>query len=223
MNKNEFLKIVSKQIHFFLDREKIEKELSDHIEDSTLDLMEEGYSKEEAEQIAVNQMGNPTEIGKYLNCEHHPIIGYLWFISTIVSVVMLISLIPTGISAVSGLWEMLTPTVVRNYEEKIPINITVEMPTDKVELDYFCVMENGDIYITYRTWTNMEYSRSGWSSNPFSIMDGDEFPIASGGYSSGNYFGGIGASAFTLMNSKLVILTFRDGQVLELNLEDYGL
>ena len=44
MNKNEFLKIVSKQIHFFLDREKIEKELSDHIEDSALDLMEEGYT-----------------------------------------------------------------------------------------------------------------------------------------------------------------------------------
>ena len=67
MNKQEFLESIRKQIHFVFDRDSIEQEYSAHIEDSVLDLMEDGYSKEEAEKIAIEQMGDPIEIGKALN------------------------------------------------------------------------------------------------------------------------------------------------------------
>ena len=49
MNRQDFLKQVSKEIHFIFDRKSIEKELNEHLDDSITDLMEEGLSREEAE------------------------------------------------------------------------------------------------------------------------------------------------------------------------------
>ena len=83
MKKVEFLSIVRKQIRFVFDRDKIENELKQHLEDSIEDLIEEGVSWQDAELIAVEQMGNPKEVGQLLNKEHNPILGYLWAISRV--------------------------------------------------------------------------------------------------------------------------------------------
>lgn len=44
MNKQEFLENIRKQIHFVFDRDSIEQEFNQHIEDSIADLISEGYS-----------------------------------------------------------------------------------------------------------------------------------------------------------------------------------
>ena len=83
MNRQEYINQVRKEVHFVFDREAIENELQHHLEDSICDLMEEGISREEAEAQAVAQMGDPVEVGKQLNEEHHPVLGYMWMLSSI--------------------------------------------------------------------------------------------------------------------------------------------
>ena len=83
MKKEEFLRTVRKQIHFVFDRDDVENELNQHLSDSIEDLMEEGLAVEEAEYLAVEQMGNPVEVGKLLNQEHNPLLGYLWAASRV--------------------------------------------------------------------------------------------------------------------------------------------
>ena len=57
MKKDEFLSIVRKQIHFVFDRDRIEDELKQHLADSIENLIGEGFSWQDAERIAVEQMG----------------------------------------------------------------------------------------------------------------------------------------------------------------------
>ena len=53
MKKQEYLDIVTRQVRYIFDREFIEAELKEHLEDSIQDLMEDGFSYEEAEEQAV--------------------------------------------------------------------------------------------------------------------------------------------------------------------------
>ena len=84
MNKNEFLETVKKQVLYIFDRQDIIDELSQHIEDSIMDMVDDGIQYLDAEKIAIQQMGDPKEIGKQLNKEHNPVIGYLLLLSKIV-------------------------------------------------------------------------------------------------------------------------------------------
>ena len=132
MNRQEYINQVRKEVHFVFDREVIENELQNHLEDSICDLMEEGISREEAEAQAVAQMGDPVEVGKQLNKEHHPVLGYMWMLSNI----LLIFILPFAALAIgSGLWgsfQMLTPAKVEASVEMYPIKIDFEIPTHRV-------------------------------------------------------------------------------------------
>ena len=90
MTKQEYLQTVRKQIHYIFDRDTIETELSQHLEDSIYDLMEDGHSREEAEDLAVQQMGDPISTGKMLNQEHHPLLGYLCMATSAILIPLLI-------------------------------------------------------------------------------------------------------------------------------------
>ena len=222
MKQEDFVKAVVKQVHFYYDRPQIEQELTDHLQDSIADLMEEGLCLQEAEKQAVLQMGNPEEIGKQLNREHHPVLGYLWLASTVIAILMIAPAFSLMLSIANGLWDTLTPTVVRNCSEKIPIELVVELPTEKVHLDYFCLMEDGSVYVTYRAVTNWEYSYGGWSVTPF-VIENEEGDCSVGGYSSGNFFGQTGAYSIEWKDAETIILRFKDGQRIELNLKEYGI
>lgn len=64
---NQFLEDVIEQIQYKPIRTEIKEELKAHIEDHTLELMENGMEEKEATQIAIEQMGDPTSIGIMLN------------------------------------------------------------------------------------------------------------------------------------------------------------
>lgn len=83
---DEFLKEVLNHIKFPFDRDEIILELKNHILDSQDYYMGKGHTAEEAEELAVEQMGDPTEIGKELNKEHNPIIGWIWKVTNIIVV-----------------------------------------------------------------------------------------------------------------------------------------
>ena len=125
MTKEEFLSKVRKKITYIFDRNSIEIELENHIKESMIDLIKEGYSNEEAEKIAVEQMGDPNIIGKLLNKEHHPIIGYCLLVSRICLIYLLLPCLLLIGSIVWDSFQMITPIKVEYTKEKIELNMWI--------------------------------------------------------------------------------------------------
>lgn len=223
MNKNEFLKIVSKQIHFFLDREKIEKELSDHIEDSTLDLMEEGYSEIEAQKLAVFQMGNPIEIGQQLNRQHHPVIGYCWLLSTLLSICLFISSIPYAAEQVKGLWNMSHPVIVKDSEMIAKLDIKADIPSHHFLFDELYLTEDDMLIITYRVYHRLNYSRRKNISSYFDVLDSNGVHRPHEENNQSTLIGDYGTLHMNITEDKSIILQLKNGAVVTIHLEDYGL
>ena len=69
-----------KKIRFKPDRKQVRKELEEHIEDKALDLQRifPDMTREEAQERAAAEMGDPAEVGKELAKVHKPWLGYLW-------------------------------------------------------------------------------------------------------------------------------------------------
>lgn len=218
MNKKDYLKKVRKEIQFIFDRDAIENELSNHIEDSIQDLMKDGLSFEEAESVAISQMGDPVEVGKQLNQEHHPILGYTWIISKVVASVMVIPLIFLSCYFAYDILKLATPCVVRENVEKIKVDLDYQLPTCDVSIDYICKMEDGSYYLTYRTWKDFSYSHAGWNTHPFSLFGSEGKYMYGGGYQSAGFIGTQGYDEFTWPDDDLLVIVFRDGHQIELDL-----
>ena len=72
MNAKEFLNNVSKEIRYKPANKYISDELESHIEELKNDNLCKGLSEEQAEETAVEQMGDAKKIGKRLNKIHRP-------------------------------------------------------------------------------------------------------------------------------------------------------
>ena len=72
MNTKEFLNKVSKEIKYKPANKNITEELESHIEEAQKDYLCKGYSANEAEEMAIEQMGDAKKIGKMLNKIHRP-------------------------------------------------------------------------------------------------------------------------------------------------------
>lgn len=223
MNRQEYLKLVCKEIHFIFDRKAVQKELEQHLEDSMLDLMlEERLSKEDAETKAVMQMGDPVEVGKQLNEEHHPVLGYLWMLSKVLLTLLLpFALMTAGI----GLWDsfqMITPTKVENSVETYSIDIEFEIPTHRAKLDNICVDDYGQYWLTYRAWRKLSYSRAGWSSDLFYIESADGKYFHTGGTESNSFIGCYGVRGFEWPEDGILRLKLKGtDEIIEIDLEEY--
>lgn len=84
MNTKEFLDNVCSNIKYQPASNQIEEELRTHIDEVKEEKIEEGYFAKEAEELAVNQMGNAKEIGKKLNKIHRPKLDWITLILVIV-------------------------------------------------------------------------------------------------------------------------------------------
>lgn len=90
MNTDEFLNNVCNEIKYKPVTASIKEELQTHIEDIKQDKINLGYNDEEAEKLAVDEMGNPKEIGKKLNKIHKPKLE--WKILLLASILVLIKI-----------------------------------------------------------------------------------------------------------------------------------
>lgn len=84
MQIKEFLNSVCEQIKYKPIRKSISEELEDHIEESKENYMQEGLEEKEAEEKAINQMGDAEEIGKRLNKIHKPKLDWKLVIITLI-------------------------------------------------------------------------------------------------------------------------------------------
>ena len=88
MDTKEFLDNVCSNIKYKPASKQIKEELKTHIDEVKEEKIDEGYSAKEAEELAVNQMGNAKEIGKKLNKIHRPKLDW----GTLILVIVLIFL-----------------------------------------------------------------------------------------------------------------------------------
>ena len=80
MNAKEFLNNVSKEIKYKPANKYISDELESHIEELKNDNLCKGLSEEQAEETAVEQMGDAKKIGKRLNRIHRPKLDWITLI-----------------------------------------------------------------------------------------------------------------------------------------------
>jgi len=86
MNRNEWMDAVLHEVKFTPDRRKIRQELLEHMEDRLEEYMEwENADSDEAiaeaEAWVLESMGDPAEVGRELNLQHKPWLGWLWMAS----------------------------------------------------------------------------------------------------------------------------------------------
>lgn len=87
----EWLETATKDIRFRPDRLAVKAELREHLEDKTADMARIFHIEgEEAEQEALKRMGDPEEIGRELARLHKPWLGYLWTVSRVLRILLLI-------------------------------------------------------------------------------------------------------------------------------------
>ena len=220
MKKNEFLSVVRKQIRFVFDRDKIEDELKQHLTDSIENLIEEGFSWQDAERIAVEQMGNPKEVGQLLNREHNPILGYLWTISRVALCIFVCRIALQSGMIIISLITTMKPYVPKYSVESYSVNIEMELPTHQVKIDNICRNESEQYFLTFRAWPKLEYSRAGWRSDFFTIEDKAGI-ILGGATQTMNSFACYGTKDFEWPEDSVLYLVGRDGEVIEVDLEEY--
>lgn len=84
MNTNEFLNTVCKEVKYKPANKMIFEELEGHIEDLKNENLCKGYKNEEAEEKAIEQMGDAKKIGKKLNKIHRPKLDWITLIFALV-------------------------------------------------------------------------------------------------------------------------------------------
>ena len=171
MNKNEYLEQIIKQISYVFDIPAIKKELSHHIDDLKEDLQNDGYSKEEAEKLAIEMMGDPIETGKQLNKVHNPFLGYMLMCARIVTICIICAFLTITIPQLKDTVRSLSPIVSKNSVEVYEVNKEFIFPTHKLIIDNICVGDNDSYTLTYRCFRRYDYTRSPFSLSPMLIMD----------------------------------------------------
>ncbi|MFJ7678676.1 FtsW/RodA/SpoVE family cell cycle protein [Peribacillus sp. NPDC097198] len=76
MRSNQFLDEVSSYIRSKEAKKYIEAELKNHLHQSKTEWIKKGYQEDEAEEMAVRNMGNPSDIGLKMDKLHRPKIDW---------------------------------------------------------------------------------------------------------------------------------------------------
>ena len=222
MNKSDFLNQVCKQIVYVFDEKAVREELEQHLDDSIEDLMTEGLTYEEAEVQAVLQMGNPVEIGKELNKEHEPLLGYILILLKLVVIALIMPLIVALFSLGMDFIEMSKKVVVENAVNVYAIHREIDTKSYRICIDYICEMEDGHYLVTYRSWRKLSYNRENSlnetirleSANGNGMYGGMELYEKS-------FWGQWGFQEIIGDNHETIYVRALDGQKIEIELEEY--
>lgn len=152
----DYINEVLSFVKFKYDHKTIRRELAEHMKDMQEDLMAEGMDEAAAEYMTVAYMGDAAEIGRALNEEHSPLLGWIWHLAKgLVLVAFLgtfMTLLYLGDSVVSPLYS--------DYREitDSPVVFTVEKKfksyDDTLILDGTKLHEDGTLDIRYRVKRN---------------------------------------------------------------------
>lgn len=219
MKQDEFVWQVAKEIRYIFDRQSITQELKDHLSDSIQDLMEEGFSKEDAEFQAVLQMGDPVEVGKQLNREHHPVLGYMCLFFGIVCAVLGLIVLFNIAAIVKEQMVLSVPYVLENSTEVYPLNQKIETDGGIYQFDAICRMEDGEMFLTCRMFEDWLYSRTGFGMGSLRIKN----QSGENAVSQILFQGSRVAICIHVSKGDHIVIETDDHQKIELDLEEIGL
>ena len=193
-NGEEFLKRVLSYVKFPFDHKAIKRELENHLIDRMRDYIEQGHAEEEAEQMAIDAMGDAQEIGLELNREHNPIIGWLWRASHILVVsFVIINLffvgLPIAISVGNTLMNINPVEGIpkSNIVYNLPVNQKVRLDDTVINFTNLVLEKNGDLNIFYRYYDTSLWG-GGWNLGDIGVITdnlGNRYYRGSGYGSSG--------------------------------------
>jgi len=184
-----FIEKVVKRVHFIPDRYEIEKELIAHLEDSALYLQDyEGLSPEEAEKAAIERIGNADEIGTALNRQHNPFLGYLWYFSRIIMVLLCVVVVLQFIPMLllSG-WTFLFEHPVNDipkesYVRHVEPNVLIKLDDTRIRITDVIQTEDGSLHICYSYYSLSFPGYHKWSFGGLSgFKDEDGISYFNGG------------------------------------------
>lgn len=220
MRANEYLQLVRKQIKYIFDRKSITEELHQHIQDSMADLISEGYSESEAENKAVEMMGDPIQTGKELNRQHHPMIAYLGLGSSVFLVLLLLPFSIVFLSAGANAFQLLTPITVDSCSYNVPVNQEIQMAQHTLKLDNLCFDEENQCTITYRIINKLSAIHSQHHAHLFDLTDSHGNDLSGSSFQSHGPIGTRGYQRFTLPNDQKIIVVLSNHEKIMLDCKE---
>lgn len=165
-NKSEeFLEEVLSYIKFYPDRAHIRSELECHIADKREYYIDQGYTKESAEGIAVKDMGDAKEIGIKLNKLHNPFLGWIWKITNVMVILFMLStLYNIGSSVVHTISQGNPINEIPKSEIVYKLDIDERVKLDDMIIRFTNIIfeENGNMNIFYEYYDTKLWG-TGWT------------------------------------------------------------
>lgn len=182
--KEAYLREVLSQVKFSYDHEPIYQELTSHLEERVDEYLSQGYEKEEAEEMALENFGNPVEIGKALNKEHSPLLGWVHFLSSTMAAIAMGVLILALFALTFAILDSRSGDIPReDILRRIEVDEKVRIDDRIIYFDEVIVEKNGDLSIIYNTLLTRDFGSSGYTfGNIGTILDetGQDYFFSSG-------------------------------------------
>jgi len=184
-SKELFVTNVIRQVKFPFDRKEIAKELNSHIEELESYYLEKNMGNDDAQKLAVDEMGDSTEIGNALNNVHKPILGWLWITSKYLFIAFAcFSILLTGLRTYSSWQESMKKTAPTmdartilqriGYEEldiaivfDKTLNQSLKLGRNTILFERILLNQDGSLIILYQDLKKFE---------PFGLNTGD-YPL----------------------------------------------
>ncbi len=206
----DFLEQIMSRVKFPFDKTGIKSELEAHINDKRDFYMEIGHDRVSAEKLAVSDMGDARQIGQELNRQHHPLIGWLWIMTNLI----VIAIVLLNLSLVG-------PKILMSFKSSpinsipdsrivysIDVNETVRLDDTLIKFQKIVLDKSGTMHIAYEHHEKLIF-RSGWSlGNIGTIRDdlGNEYFDGSESSSNGIVSKGVrSVDNFNPQANKLII------------------
>lgn len=185
-SRAEYINTVVSQVKFPFDRKGIAKELDDHIDELECFYLDIRLGEDEAARRAVNEMGDPLEIGKALNHVHKPLLGWLWIVSKYLCITLGVFSFFLVSSKIYASWEKsheIAPPVFAGYAifESIGydtskmhviydemINQRLEMKSETLVFERILQNSDGTIILLYQSIK--DFNPLGLDVGPFPIQ-----------------------------------------------------
>lgn len=190
-NIDEFIEDVVSYIKFPFVRGDIRDELRGHILDKKDYYIGNGYESEEAEEEAIRNMGEAKTIGKELNKQHNPFVGWFLKISNVFIVLFTVMVIfNLGIYLSMGLFSrsLLKEIPKEDVVYRLDIDEKVKIDDRVIHFTNLIYDKNGDMSIFYKDYVIKPWG-TGWSLGTIGLVSddlGNEY-MGYSGSSSGGY------------------------------------
>ena len=146
----EYLDEICSHVKCKRDRQAIREEIGAHINERIWDLKNDGVSEEEAVLRAIEYMGDAYTIGVSLNKVHNPILGLIFYITNIVSKLVIGLIIILFLVLLISELEPFGTGISKDeivYESKL--NIKGKIDDTAVKFKKVILYKDGDVWIEF--------------------------------------------------------------------------